>query len=594
MNRHHPAGAVALALVALASALIIRGSAGADPSPQQDDSLGVPAATATPGGGPMIINVTPGPASVGRYEKYEVSFSITNTTATHFDFPFDPAPPPGLPPATGISVEGLFSNDNWASSLAQPAFLYHPFARSVINGYEHLTPAGPPVWLVRFAPPALGTWRYKLRATDASGSRTYPPTGDLSFSVTPSSSHGFIRVSPTDSRYFQFDDGTPFIPLGYNEGVSGGAMTVDADTKFPLFQANGMNFFRMWLSGTSVVGASWLPWTSHHIGWNGYLPYTSLSIDTAYAGQDFSMKLDDANPCMFQGSYNRAISIQPNTPYRLRARIKTVGLTGPAQAGYPYGFVLKVGGWLDTDCDKPWTGTPLTPYRNGTSDWSILTGSYTSGAGEYFLPNLYLARVNATGGAAYIDQVWLEEDLGGGRYGPNLIAKPSMNPHTYFDPYTSWDWDYVLDRAAAYGVYLKLTVLEKNDWAYTRIRPDGTLTDAWDVNNFYAAPNTKVRWLHQAFWRYLAARWGYSTAVHSWELLNEGDPYSGNHYDQAQAFGAYLHANEPSRHLVTTSTWHSFPASEFWANPAYPDLDCADVHASISTGEGGLGADTRC
>ncbi|MER3457879.1 MAG: hypothetical protein C4309_03900 [Chloroflexota bacterium] len=363
-------------------------------------------------------------------------------------------------------------------------------------------------------------------------------------------------------------------------------MTVDAESKFATFQANGMNFFRVWLSGSSVVGAAWMPWTSHHVGAQGYLPYTSLTTEVAYGGNDFSMKLDSTNPCMFQGSYNRTISVRPNTTYRIRARVRTSGITGPAQAGYPYGFVVKLGDWLGTDCDKPWTGTAVTAYRNGTADWAIVSGSYTTGAGQYFLPNLYLARVNATGGAAYIDEVWVEEDLGSGRYGPNLVSKSRMNPHTYFDQPVSWDWDYILDRAAAYGVYLKLVVLEKDDWTYTHILPDGTVTPNGDTNNFYAAPNTKVRWLHQAYWRYLAARWGYSTAVHSWELLNEGDPFNGNHHNQAQAFGAYMHTNEPSRHLITTSFWHSFPVVQFWANPAYPDVDYADLHAYISTGGG--------
>ena len=42
----------------------------------------------------------------------------------------------------------------------------------------------------------------------------------------------------------------------------------------------------------------------------------------------------------------------------------------------------------------------------------------------------------------------------------------------------------------------------------------------------------------------------------------------------------------PSRHMVTTSFWHSFPNLEFWSNPDYPDIDYADMHAYISTGGG--------
>lgn len=41
---------------------------------------------------------------------------------------------------------------------------------------------------------------------------------------------------------------------------------------------------------------------------------------------------------------------------------------------------------------------------------------------------------------------------------------------------------------------------------------------------------TKIRWLLEAWWRYLQARWGYSPAIYSWELLNEGVPDSTLHY----------------------------------------------------------------
>ncbi|MCS7061237.1 MAG: hypothetical protein RMN25_08715, partial [Anaerolineae bacterium] len=99
-----------------------------------------------------------------------------------------------------------------------------------------------------------------------------------------------------------------------------------------------------------------------------------------------------------------------------------------------------------------------------------------------------------------------------------------------------------------------------------------------DNNRFYAAPNTAVRRFHEYFWRYLIARWGYSRAVHSWELLNEGDPYNGSHYAMADAFGRFMRQHNPQRSLVTTSNWHSFPMLEFWSNPQYDGVDYADIH----------------
>jgi hypothetical protein len=531
----------------------------------------------------QIIDVELDSTTVGRFEKLELTFDITGTVATHLDWPYDPDTPPGVPGGAGITVDGLFSPDNWTTVYTQPAFLYQPFTYMVHSGQDHLYPAGDPDWKIRFAPNIASTWQYRIQATDASGTTQYPNSGDLVFDVESSDSPGFLRVSPTDPRYFEFDDGSPFIGVGHSEGFDS---LQDATEKLTRFASYRANFFRVWMSGGSIFGSAWWPWTSHHVSYEGYLPHTSLTSEEAYSDGDVSLKLWIDNPCMFQG-FTGQIPVLPEHSYRVRVRVKTAGVSGPAQAGDAYGFVVKLGGWLDQGCSSAGTGTPVTPYVTDTGDaWQIVTGTLTTSPGQFFLDNLYLTLSNAISGTVYVDEVWLEEESGGGKYGPNLVRKPRMNAHTYFDPYRAWRWDRILDQAAAHDVYLKLVILEKNEWIFNRITPSGTMTTTASNNNFYAAPDTKARWLHETWWRYLTARWGYSTAVHSWELLNEGDPFNGHHYNQAQAFAKYIHEHDPGHHMVTTSTWHSFPVNEFWRNAAFPDLDYADLHAYISTGWG--------
>ena len=544
-----------------------------------------PGVTGAQKAGPTIADVQANSSTVGRYEKFELTFGITDTVASDFDWPYDSDPPSGLPASTGITVEGIFSPDNWTTVYTQPAFLYQPYTYTVHSDWDHLYPSGAPVWKIRFAPPTAGVWRYRIRATDASGATVYPVSGDVAFTVESSDNPGFLRVSQSDPRYFEFDDGTPFIGVGHAEGFDRLRSVQEAIEKFSRFADQRVNFFRVWMSSSSIFGSAWWPWASHHLPYDGYLPATSLTIEDAYADGDVAMKLDMDNPCMRQGMY--PIAVLPGREYRVRARVKTEGVSGPSQAG-DYGFVVKLGDWLGQECASLDAGTPVTRYVTDTGGaWQIVTGTLT--VDDYFLyvlDNLYLTLTNADGGIVYVDEVWLEEQTGPDTYGPNILPKPKVNVHTYFDPIRSWQWDQILDQAAAQGVYLKLVVLEKNEWIFNRITPAGTMTTTSSNNNFYAAPETKVRWLHQAWWRYLTARWGYSTAVHSWELLNEGDPFNGHHYDHAQAFAQYIREHDPNQHLVTTSFWHSFPMDEFWANPAYPDLDYADLHAYISTGWG--------
>jgi hypothetical protein len=137
-----------------------------------------------------------------------------------------------------------------------------------------------------------------------------------------------------------------------------------------------------------------------------------------------------------------------------------------------------------------------------------------------------------------------------------------------------------------------------------RLQPDGSIDPSnRGYDNFYGEwrEGTKGRWLQQAWWRYLQARWGYSVNIHSWELINEGDPVSTRHYTLTDELGKYMHCrvfnvpvgsgdaeecefDHPNAHMVSTSFWHSFPAWEFWAHQNYPNVDYADVHAYISTG----------
>ncbi|HEX7434549.1 MAG TPA: hypothetical protein VF326_12930, partial [Anaerolineaceae bacterium] len=265
------------------------------------------------------------------------------------------------------------------------------------------------------------------------------------------------------------------------------------------------------------------------------------------------------------------------------ARVKVSGITAPVSAG-DYGFAIKQGGWLATDCVKTGTGTRITAPVSGSSGWITVTGAYTTGSSDSWLGNLYLARENASGGQVYIDEVrmWRAGDPAQ----VNVLRQPYANTVEHFGPMNAAQWDLYVQSAEQHGVYLKLVIDEKNEWIRDHTGPDGKMTATGSNDNFYAAPNTKVRWLEQAWWRYIIARWGYSTAIHSFEYINEGDPYDSHLYEAADAMAKYFHQNDPSHHMVTTSFWAAFPNKEFWSNPQYSDLDYADIHAYLSTGWG--------
>jgi hypothetical protein len=554
----------------------------------------------------QIVNLQASAATVGLYEKFELTFNINGSVATNLYFPYDPSPPLGVPARVGITVEGLFSPDNWTTTIPHPGFLYQAYERRCIvnntivtncpsNGEEWLYPTGAPVWKVRFAPQRLGTWRYRVRVTDASGT---VQSAEGTFTVVPSTlphNRGFIRISSTDPGYFEYSDGTPFIGVGHGEGFSGWRFTYDADEVLARLEAGRVNFVRMWMTGSSVFMAPWNPWHSHHLpGEGGYFNPVSLTYAHAYAGNLVSLRLWDyadpaienrRNPCMFQGFSNN-IAVKPNTTYHLSIRLRTIGVTGPRNSAYPFGFTVRTGGWLGENCADPASTSGnsrrLLNHVNGTTTgWVTVTGTFTTNPNQYFLDNFYLILENTTGGDAYVDEVSLREFVNGAPTGSEVLRKNRFAYHLYFDQQPAWQWDYLFQRAEQGEVTIRPVVLEKNDWIANHLDANGNPVGGYydlDNNRFYAAPNTAVRRLHEYFWRYLIARWGYSRAVHSWELLNEGDPYNGNHYAMADAFGRFMRQHDSHRHPVTTSNWHSFPQAEFWANPQYSGVDYADVH----------------
>jgi hypothetical protein len=532
---------------------------------------------------------------IPRYGKIEIDFQVENTVATNLQLSYDAAPPPGVEPGTGITVNALFTPNNWSTVYTQPAFYYQTFQEEIRGGREWFHPTEHHVWKVRFTPHREGNWQYRLTARDASGT-TQSPT--YAFSVSSSPNRGFVRVSQRDPRYFEFEDGTYFPGLGYNMNynhVDWERPVTANQANFQTMAANGIQLVRLWLSQWGISSSAWNPWNAQEDRFHGrYIPYEGVTFSVAYPGSEVSMIVAAGNPnlssCMFIGWEKARPAVKRNTNYRVRVRYRQEGVTGPRIVGRPYGFVAKQGGWLGNNCADPGVGAVVAATYPGNwqtipdvePGWDILEGTFNTGTSD-FLPLFYLILENATGGRANVDYVWIQEQLGGGRYGPNIVSKPWMAHHLYFEQRNSRAFDKVVELAETHGVYLRPVIHEKNEWIHNHIGFDGEFTWTGSNNNFYGnrRTETKTRWLQQQWWRYLQARWGYSTSIHSWELLNEGDPTNDRHHILADELGAYMRQFAPNHHLVSTSTWHSFPKTAFWTNWNYPNVDFADVHLYV-------------
>ncbi len=539
--------------------------------------------------------------AVPQYARYELTFQV-ETVAQNPYFPYDPAPPPGIEPGVGITVKGLFTPDNWETVYVQPGFYYQEFIAEIRDGKPWYYPTENFAWKIRFAPHRPGEWQYRIVVQDASGSAE-SPVGR--FRVVPSDNPGFVRVSQRDPRYFEFDDGSLFLGLGFNA-----VLREERPEELQVLQRNGIQFLRIWLPPLSIFGSAWNPFYESRNNYGGYIPRTGMIAfyDDVTGRESIKLRIDwrennsgwfDA--CRVLGYWGTPTEVKPNTRYRIQVTYRGFNIAGPRlpeQADY--GFVVK------TDLGKPKCydpgGVVLTNYGQNTPDnWGVIEGFWESG-NRNFLPHFWFVLENVVDGEVYVDTVTIQEDLGDGRYGPNIVHKPSTEHHLYFQQRNSFALDRKIEMAERYGFYLKLVILEKGEDIFRKIAADGSFVQDRD-ELFYGNGRelTAVRWLQRAWWRYLQARWGYSTSVHSWELVNEGNPASEDHYALADELGKYMRCevfdvpvppgdgqrcdyDHPNAHMVTTSFWHSFPAQEFWGNEKYPNVDYADLHAYVSTG----------
>ena len=560
------------------------------------------------------------------YEKFEITFQVTTNASPgpNPQLPYIASPPPGFSPSdnpkyAGISVDAVFTAPD-GQSYQQPAFIYQPYQQLSNGPY----PIGGKVWKVRFAPHLPGNWSYYLKAKDASGNTSTVQT-PRTFTVTDSANKGFIRVSQNDPRYFEFSDGSYFPAIGRHARTTYDTPGSGDRSDYLEYGQNGITLVRDWMSG--FYGSAWLYWRDGRNPYDFYLPRTGLEgyTDPQTGKERLTMVLAEGNGWYYScrredlSAPHQVEAIKTNTYYKISSTYQASGITGPRNSNYSnYGYVLKVGGWED-NCQNPGGLPTVTNYGGNNSQWSTVSGTWGSGSNTE--ARVHLALENANNGKVWIKDISLKECLDGQScttLGPEILTEPSGEYETYYPERSAYEIDQAVQAAKDAGIYLKLVVGDKSDMMWWKMQNDGTFVakpgEEDDQLGFYGQGRTidKKRMLWDAYFRYLQARWGYSTNIHSWEVTNEGVP-TIQHYEltdemakvmRCRAFDVEIPGDlinnrysdgkkctyqHPNSHIVTTSFDHSlYP---FWLEANYPNVDYGDVHA-YSSSTGWLSGDT--
>lgn len=209
--------AIELVLVAL-----LQGGAGAGVAPAAAASITS-----------LVTNQAEYPdGQIPRFETLEVTVTLDRSYLN----PFDPEE---------IRVDGSFRTPG-GTVLIQPGFFYQEYRMATADGIESMTPVGGPTWKVRFTPREVGEYQALLRVTDRDGAAESEP---IPFQVVPAANAGFISVSRRNPRYFERDDGAPFIGVGLNVAwwQSDARRVSTYDEYFARMAEAGANLARVWM-----------------------------------------------------------------------------------------------------------------------------------------------------------------------------------------------------------------------------------------------------------------------------------------------------------------------------------------------------------
>lgn len=176
-----------------------------------------------------ISEVTVSNRNVARYETVEFNFQMTG----HWENPFDP---------DEICVDAVITGADGARAVV-PGFFYQEYRLSTFDGRESYLAVGKPRWKVRFTPPKPG--RYVCELAAKNGGQEVIAKAPAFVCTAAGGGHGYLRISPHNPLYFEFDDGTPFCAVAMDKALG----TVSQfEHVYRRFSAAGGNFNRLFLT----------------------------------------------------------------------------------------------------------------------------------------------------------------------------------------------------------------------------------------------------------------------------------------------------------------------------------------------------------
>lgn len=197
------------------------------------------------------------------FSKLELTFAID----AEIDNPYNP---------NQADVKGVFISPT-SQRYEVSAFYMQPYRQTCTDdcSVEVLEANGAGEWRLRFTPMEVGRWRYTVSASIEGGNAEEIDSGR--FTVSESDEQGFVRVAD-NQRYFEFDDGTSYFPVGQNLG-------------WARAEEGGLLAYIEWLDKLDAVGANYAR-LNIDVPWFIGLEWQSPAGQYGGPGQEAAWRLD--------------------------------------------------------------------------------------------------------------------------------------------------------------------------------------------------------------------------------------------------------------------------------------------------------------
>jgi hypothetical protein len=268
-------------------------------------AFGISQASAT-----TISGISQNSSAIGRYTKYELTFTLSRTYTNQFD-------------PCEVDVMVTFHQPD-GTDVNIPGFYYQVYTASGSNPETYPdSGAGAISWKARFAPSQLGLYTCDIKVKDVDGTATATNAG--SFTCQESYKKGFIRVASNNPAFFKYDDGDTRLNIGQHIGWCKGEV-YDWNYYITKMHASGQNWTRLWMCQYGGDGSVTLEWKNG--SYNGYFQGAGkLSMQTAQRLDKF-VEIAEQNEISMHlalqhhGQFSTTIGIYcdwDNNPYNIAA-----------------------------------------------------------------------------------------------------------------------------------------------------------------------------------------------------------------------------------------------------------------------------------